>query len=548
MDFIATRLPYRETGSFSKTVLDYIDQSPSLQPFYAHPVNKQGVLKAIEARKQFNTDRKTLVAELKKQYANVPVSAKVNAHIEQLLNANTFTITTAHQNNIFTGPLYFIYKIVHAIKLADELKAALPENNFVPVYYIGSEDADLDELNNITVDGQKLVWPTKQTGAVGRMKIDKELAKLIVSLEGQLSVLPHGNEIISLLKEHYKEGVTVQDATFSFVHHLFAEYGLIVLLPDNAALKAAMNDIFKDDLLQQTASGIVQTTAEKLAAAGYKVQANPREINLFYLKDSLRERIEKGNGEGRVENGEWGMENGEWRVVNTDLKFSETELLAELQNSPERFSPNVILRGLYQETILPNIAFIGGGGETAYWLQLKDLFDHYKIPFPILVLRNSFLLLENKWQEKIAKLHFTIADFFLKEQELLAKLVARDSRNQTKLNGALTELETLYASFKKQASAVDSTLEKHVEALKLKTVSRLQELEKKMLRAEKRKFSDQQRQIHTIKSHLFPGDGLQERIDNLSFYYAKWGADFIQQLYKHSPALKQEFVILTEKA
>ncbi len=548
MDFIATRLPYRETGSFSKTVLDYIDQSPSLQPFYAHPVNKQGVLKAIEARKQFNTDRKTLVAELKKQYANVPASAKVNAHIEQLLNANTFTITTAHQNNIFTGPLYFIYKIVHAIKLADELKAALPENNFVPVYYIGSEDADLDELNNITVGGQKLVWPTKQTGAVGRMKIDKELAKLIVSLEGQLSVLPHGNEIISLLKEHYKEGVTVQDATFSFVHHLFAEYGLIVLLPDNAALKAAMNDIFKDDLLQQTASGIVQTTAEKLAAAGYKVQANPREINLFYLKGSLRERIEKGNGEGRVENGEWGMGNGEWRVVNTDLKFSETELLAELQNSPERFSPNVILRGLYQETILPNIAFIGGGGETAYWLQLKDLFDHYKIPFPILVLRNSFLLLENKWQEKIAKLHFTIADFFLKEQELLAKLVARDSRNETKLNGALTELENLYASFKKQASAVDSTLEKHVEALKLKTVSRLQELEKKMLRAEKRKFSDQQRQIHTIKSHLFPGDGLQERIDNLSFYYAKWGADFIQQLYKHSPALEQEFVILTEKA
>lgn len=548
MDFIATRLPYRETGSFSKTVLDYIDQSPSLQPFYAHPVNKQGVLKAIEARKQFNTDRKTLVAELKKQYANVPVSAKVNAHIEQLLNADTFTITTAHQNNIFTGPLYFIYKIVHAIKLADELKAALPENNFVPVYYIGSEDADLDELNNITVDGQKLVWPTKQTGAVGRMKIDKELAKLIVSLEGQLSVLPHGNEIISLLKEHYKEGVTVQDATFSFVHHLFAEYGLIVLLPDNAALKAAMNDIFKDDLLQQTASGIVQTTAEKLETAGYKVQANPREINLFYLKDSLRERIEKGNGEGRVENGEWGMGNGEWRVVNTDLKFSETELLAELQNSPERFSPNVILRGLYQETILPNIAFIGGGGETAYWLQLKDLFDHYKIPFPILVLRNSFLLLENKWQEKIAKLHFTIADFFLKEQELLTKLVARDSRNETKLNGALTELENLYASFKKQATAVDSTLEKHVEALKLKTVSRLQELEKKMLRAEKRKFSDQQRQIHTIKSHLFPGDGLQERIDNLSFYYAKWGADFIQQLYKHSPALEQEFVILTEKA
>ena len=533
MDFIATRLPYRETRSFSKTVLDYIDQSPALQPFYAHPVSKNGVLKAIEARKQFPTNRELLVEELKKQYAAVPAAAKVNEHIEQLLQANTFTITTAHQNNIFTGPLYFIYKIVHAIKLADELRTLLPGNNFVPVYYIGSEDADLDELNNITVGGQKLVWSTQQTGAVGRMKIDKELTKLIASLEGQLSVLPHGNEIISLLKEHYKEGVAVQDATFSFVHHLFAEYGLIVLLPDNAALKATMHDVFKDDLLQQTASGIVQTTAEKLENAGYKVQANPREINLFYLKDSLRERIERMNGE--------------WRIVNTGVKFSETQLLAELENNPERFSPNVILRGLYQETILPNIAFIGGGGETAYWLQLKDLFDHYNIPFPLLVLRNSFLLLENKWQEKIAKLHFSIADFFLNEQDILNKLVARDSRNETKLNGALAELENLYASFKKQASAVDSTLEKHVEALKLKTVSRLQELEKKMLRAEKRKFTDQQRQICSIKSHLFPGDGLQERIDNLSYYYARWGNGFIHELYKHSPALEQVFVILTEK-
>lgn len=540
MDFIATRLPYRETRSFSKTVLDYIDQSPALQPFYTHPVSKNGVLKAIEARKQFATNRELLVAELKKQYAAVPAAAKVNEHIEQLLQANTFTVTTAHQNNIFTGPLYFIYKIVHAIKLADELSALLPGNKFVPVYYIGSEDADVDELNNITVGGQKLVWLTNQTGAVGRMKIDKELTKLITSLEGQLSVLPHGHEIISLLKEHYKEGVTIQDATFSFVHQLFAEYGLIVLLPDNAALKATMHDVFKDDLLQQTASGIVQATAEKLANAGYKVQANPREINLFYLKDSLRERIERVNGEGK-------MENGEWRVVNTDLKFSETELLTELENNPERFSPNVILRGLYQETILPNIAFIGGGGETAYWLQLKDLFDHYNIPFPLLVLRNSFLLLENKWQEKIAKLHFNIADFFLNDQELINKLVARDSRNETKLNGALTELENLYASFKKQASAVDSTLEKHVEALKLKTVSRLQQLEKKMLRAEKRKFTDQQRQICTVKSHLFPGDGLQERIDNLSYYYARWGNDFIHELYKHSPALEQVFVILTEK-
>ena len=533
MDCTSTRLPYRQTGAFSKIALDYIDQAAALKPFFTHPPSLQGIQKAIEKRKQFPTDRKILVQELNKQYEGVETSDKVKSNIELLLLADTFTITTAHQNNIFTGPLYFIYKIVHAIKLADHLKASLPKQNFVPVFYIGSEDADLDELNHIHLGGEKLVWNTKQTGAVGRMKVDKELVKLIELMEGQLSVLPNGNEIISLLKKYYREGTTIQDATFKFVNNLFADYGLIVLLPDNANLKKQMTVVFEDDLLYQTASGIVEKTAKKLNAAGYKVQANPREINLFYLLDDKRERIV--------------CEGTRYKAHGTSLDLSEEELKNELQVHPERFSPNVILRGLYQETILPNIAFIGGGGETAYWLQLKDLFEHYKIPFPVLVLRNSFLILEKKWQEKIANLGFTVEDFFLPEHELLSKLVIKESKNETKLNGSLTELEKLYAAFKKQAAAVDSTLEKHVDSLKEKTVYRLQELEKKMLRAEKRKFADQQRQIHTIKEQLFPGNGLQERKENLSYYYAKWERDLITKLYNNSLSLEQEFVLVLEK-
>ncbi|MEO8406419.1 MAG: bacillithiol biosynthesis BshC, partial [Chitinophagaceae bacterium] len=236
-----------------------------------------------------------------------------------------------------------------------------------------------------------------------------------------------------------------------------------------------------------------------------------------------------------------------WKVLNTDISFTKDQLLYEVSDYPERFSPNVILRGLYQETILPNIAFIGGGGEIAYWLQLKGLFQHYKVPFPVLVIRNSFLVVEKKWQEKIQKLGFTIEDFFLPERELLNKLVTKESKNETRLNGSLTAVEQLYEQFKKQAAAVDNTLTKHVDALKLKTVYRLQELEKKMLRAEKRKFTDQQRQISAIKTALFPGNGLQERNENVSYYYALWGKDFIAKLYQHSLALEQEYVIISEK-
>lgn len=533
MNCTSTRLPYRQTGAFSKIAMDYIDQADALKPFFALPPTLQGLQKAIENRKQFTTNRDELVKELKKQYENVSTTEKVKANIELLSSADTFTITTAHQNNIFTGPLYFIYKIVHAIKLADSLKTSLPDYNFVPIFYIGSEDADLDELNHIHLGGEKLVWQTKQSGAVGRMKADKDLVKLIGLMEGQLAVLPYGKEIIAMLKEHYKEGASIQQATFQFVNNLFAEYGLVIILPDNPELKRQMIPLFRDELLHQHSATIIGKSAAQLETAGYKVQASGRDINLFYLEDGIRNRIE--------------FKNGQYHVVDTKLVFTIDEILQELESHPERFSPNVILRGLYEETILPNIAFIGGGGETAYWLQLKDLFAHYAIPFPVLVLRNSFLVVEKKWQELIGKLNLTIEDFFLPEQELLNKLVLRDSRNDVKLNGSLDEVEKLYESFKKQAAAIDSTLEKHVDSLKSKTVYRLQELEKKMLRAEKRKFSDQQRQIQTIKSHLFPGNGLQERVDNIAYYYARWGATFLKTLYDNSLGLEQEFAILSEQ-
>jgi bacillithiol biosynthesis cysteine-adding enzyme BshC len=533
MDCIATRIPYRQTGYFSKTVLDYIDQSASLKPFFTHPPSLQGIQKAIEARKKHTTDRKTLVQQLKKQYESVSVNKKVEENIEALLSPDTFTITTAHQPNIFTGPLYVIYKILHAIRLADHLKQSLPVYNFVPVFYMGSEDADIDELGHFHLDGQKLEWNTKQTGAVGRMKIDKEFIKLIAQFEGQLSVLPFGEEIIALVKRSYRENSLVQDATFAFVHALFAEYGLIVLIPDDAELKKQMIPVFEDDLINQTASGIVEKTVERLQTAGYKVQANPRAINLFYLKDNIRERIVK--------------QHSTFNIQHSTLRFREDQILDELKNHPECFSPNVILRGLYQETILPNLVFIGGGGELGYWLQLKELFEYYKVPYPLLLLRNSFLIVEKKWQDKVHKLGFSVEDFFLPEQELMNRLVERDGGQQIKLNGTFADAEQLYETIKKHAAAIDSTLSRHVDALKTQSLHRLQELEKKMLRAEKRKFSDQQRQVHTVKEKLFPSNGLQERFHNFMPYYAKWGKDLLQQLYQNSLTLEQEFVLLAER-
>jgi len=532
MDCKFTQLSYRQTGAFSKIVLDYLDQSSALESFFSHSPTIEGIQDAIKARKQFSGNRDLLVQELKRQYTGVETKKIVEENIQSLLSPDTFTITTAHQNNIFTGPLYFIYKILHAIKLSEHLNAALPQYKFVPVYYIGSEDADLAELNHINLNGEKLVWNTKQTGAVGRMKIDKEFLKLIDTIEGQLAVLPNGEEVVALLRNSYRLGEDIQTATFKIVNALFAEYGLIVLLPDNGALKKQMQKIFEDDLLNQTASDIVEKTSAKLGEL-YKVQAHPRDINLFYLLDDKRERIE--------------IKHDRYEVLHSKISFTKEEILDELNNHPERFSPNVILRGLYQETILPNIVFIGGGGELAYWLELKDMFDHYKVPYPVQVLRNSFLIIEKKWKDKTDKLGFTIEELFIPEQKLINQLVIRETDKKVELNGTLSATEQLYESIKKQAASIDITLEKHVDSLKTTTLHRLKELQKKMFRAEKRKFSDQQRQIHVIKEKLFPGSGLQERVDNILYSYAKWGSSFIKILHQHSLTLEQQFVILSEK-
>lgn len=530
MLFTAHRISYQQTNYFSKIVLDYLANEASLQSFFALPPTLNGLKQAITQKELRPVDRAVLVGALQKQYTGVQTSAEVARNIEALSLDTTFTICTAHQPNLFTGPLYFIYKILHAIKLAAALKAELPHYNFVPVYYMGSEDADLEELNHTYVRGKKYEWTTSQTGAVGRMVIDKKLTALLAEMEGQLSVDPYGSEITQLLKACYTEGKTIQQATFEIVNELFKHYGLVVLIPDSADLKRKMLDVFKDDLFHQLPSAVVGHTSRMLGEQ-YNVQAHPRDINLFYLKGDKRERIVK-HSEG-------------FSVNHTDIQFSAHELEAELQAHPERFSPNVILRGLFQETILPNLAFIGGGGELAYWLQFRDLFDHYRIPFPVLVLRNSFLVMEKKWQDLAQKLSLTDEQIFLPEQRLLDLIIEREGKKPL-LNGEVQELANIYEQLKGLATSVDQTLSQHVEALRKKATNQLVELEKKMVRAERKKHAAQLGQISKLKKALFPS-GLQERTENIAGYYSRWGRDLIGELYEHSLTLEQEFIILKAK-
>jgi bacillithiol biosynthesis cysteine-adding enzyme BshC len=531
--FAAHSLTYHQTSSFTNIVTDYLSADSKLRPFYDAWPDLEGLQAKIRQRQEKVTNRSLLVEVLRDQYSTLAsVPEKVQHNIDSLLLTQTFTVCTAHQPNLFTGPLYFVYKIIHAIKLANSLNQQLPQYHFVPVYYMGSEDADFAELNHTYVDGKKLEWKKEQKGAVGRMIVDKTLVQLIDELEGQLAVEENGSEVITLLRQAYQPGATIQSATFWLLNKLYGHYGLVVLIPDDTRLKAQMQEIFYDDIFAAKPCKIVSKTSEEISRH-YEAQAFPREINLFYLHDNIRERIEK------VDN--------HYQVLNTDIRFTEEELKRELQEHPERFSPNVILRGIYQETILPNIAFVGGGGELAYWLQLKDLFADYNVPYPVLLVRNSFLVVEEKWRKKIGQLGLSLDDLFVKPNELLAKIALQKAEHPVTLNGTLERATEFFEQVGQQATMIDRTLQAHVAAIQSRSIKALQGLEKKMLRAEKRKHADLQRQVEKMREALFPNGSLQERVENFSLFYAKWGSRFIDQLCNHSPVLEQEFTILLEE-
>ncbi len=525
-------LAYYKTNYFSGMVADYIGGQQELTPFYSHPVSLAGIMAAMAARKATNTNRQLLVQALTEQYKDIQLTGKQQRHLQQLASDNTFTICTAHQPNIFTGHLYFIYKILHTVKLADSLTEQIPAGNFVPVYYMGSEDADLEELGHIYLDGKKYEWKTSQTGAVGRMKVDKALVQMIDAVSGQILVHEFGKQIVDLMKACYQLGTTIEQATFKLVNELFATHGLLIVLPDNRLLKQSFAPVIKKELLEGFSHKAVQETVAAFPTQ-YKAQASGRETNLFYLTDNSRERIEKVNGE--------------WSIVNSEKVFSQEEILIELNNYPERFSPNVILRPVFQEMILPNIAFIGGGGEIAYWLELKKVFEAVAQPYPVLIVRNSFLLIEENYAAIIDKLHFSPEEIFKPEFDLMSMLVKRESNMQLSLEKEKQQLNEFYDQLKIISGKVDSTLQGHTEALQTKAMKKIEGLEKKMLSAEKKKFEAQQRQLHKVKQQLFPNNSLQERVENFMLFYAKWGDQFIQTLYENSLSLEQEFVILTKK-
>ncbi|HLO45561.1 MAG TPA: bacillithiol biosynthesis cysteine-adding enzyme BshC [Leadbetterella sp.] len=512
MEINHKQIPFSQASNFPKLFIDYIDRNPQLSGFYKSFPDLAGFKETISKRKF--SHRKELVEALNNQYQGI----ENPPNIDILLDENTFTVTTGHQLNIFTGPLYVIYKIVSTINLAKKLKGAFPEYNFVPVYWMATEDHDFEEISYFNLFGQKHKWETEQKGGVGRMN-PSELLQIIEGLRDKPEMFARA----------YGENSTLAGAVRQYMHELFGAEGLVCIDGDDRLLKALFAPIMKKDIVENAAEKIVAETSARLENQGYKTQIHARNINFFYLDENLRERIEK-NGEKYV-------------VVNTDLSFTESEILEILERTPEKISPNVVLRPIYQETILPNLAYLGGPSEVCYWLQLKDIFEHHLVQFPILLPRNLALAINEGTKKRMEKLGIEAEELFQDDVTLKRNFVEKNSENSLSLADEIRQIAATFDQIIKKAAEVDPTLKPSMESEKVKNATSLEHLEKRIKKAEEKKFETSLAQLQGLKEKLFPGGGLQERSDNFLNFYLN-DPEFISKISQTFDPLDFKFNIV----
>ncbi len=482
-----------KTGQFSALATTLTYDQESLSELINAPFSLENIGVQMQNKLENYSDetRSTLVYELKKQFSTISPTSPVSKNIEKLASDRTFTVTTGHQLNIVTGPAYVIYKIIHCIRLAEELKMKYPTNDFVPVFWLATEDHDIEEVNHTTLFGKKITWIEQQGGAVGQYLTNnwKEMKAEIASFFQQ-----HPDSEIHHLLEKY-EGNTVAEASQQLYHTLFERFGVVVIEPNVRGLKRLFSETMKREVRESFVEQSVLATNKKIEALGFSPQAFARPINLFELSTGKRERL---------------------------LEVNNESVLKAIHDTPEQFSPNVMLRPAYQETLLPNLVYVGGGGEISYWIQQKGIFDALGLTYPLLSVRNSLQVLDISILKKMEKLNLTWEDTFKPLLDLQRNYLQANSGDELDFTSIDTALDKLSEALTKQATLFDQNIEKFVEAEHSKLTKQIEGIKAKFTKQRKGQLEVAMKQIEDLKTKLFPNNGLQERSESF-FSFCKDG-------------------------
>jgi uncharacterized protein YllA (UPF0747 family) len=436
---------------------------------------------ALKKQSYSAAQRELLTKVLHQKYKGLLVSEKLKSNLNRFKEANTFTVTTGHQLCLMTGPLYFIYKILHVIKLSEDLKNTFPSQHFVPVYWMASEDHDFEEIRNFLLFGQKWTWESSQKGAVGQFDTN-DLQPLLQALAEKFQNQPDSeiHRLIEKLKNpNYGTGF------FEFVHELFSIYGLVIIDANNTQLKESAWPIWEKELYTNDIHNSVIDQTQALKDQGLNTPIESKESNLFLLDIEKRERIEKP-------------------LLFPFKKANSAQL-----------SPNVVLRPIYQEWILPNLAYIGGPSEIAYWQQLPMAFDKLALPFPLTLKRAGGILLQQKDVEIIQKLGFDKQDF-LSDKTVLKEQYLNQVGDQTPDYHKLQQSWIHYKNNFTELVHLELPQEKKmIEAELTRIQKQIEALEEKFEKTRKAKFDKVLKQIDQLSEKIQPKGQLQERSLNI---------------------------------
>ena len=499
----------------NKLVTEYLSNQLS-QVFFDYPPNYQGLESAVESRSFAQSDRKKLVSTIQSQYASsgIQISLEVKCNLNKL-SKDALTICTGQQIYPLLSPAFLCYKITACIKLCLELSKNYPGKSFVPIFWMASEDHDKEEIGRWESYGTFFQWKTKQNGAVGRFHLE-DFQEV---LSGYLEKISIGS-LKEIVEKAYAPQNTLSQATHILLNHIFQKWGLIILNPDDTTLKEMALPLFQKEIETQFSSKKSILTTQKLRKNGYPIQANPERSGLFYLESYARTKIT--------------AKENFFLVGEEKKKHTPKSLINLLHKFPNRFSPDVLLRPLYQEIILPNIAYIGGGAEIAYWLQLKENFATIGLKMPVLLLRPSIFLLEKKTWVKWKKIDIPISKIDTPLEKWEAAIL---SKNQIDLTSYENDLQRTFARLYKTVTNTDPGYGAAIMAVKKKHENLFRELKKKWRTYQRNKNNTVISQIQKIYAVLYPFGTPQERISSFLPFLAKHPR-LIEELIEQTDPLK----------
>ncbi|MFA7287852.1 MAG: bacillithiol biosynthesis cysteine-adding enzyme BshC [Melioribacteraceae bacterium] len=524
--------------------LDYLHEFDNVNKFFSK--NFRDIDNYADHFKEISTsekcNRQNLIEILKNQYKDYKVSKQTEININLFESKRTLAVVTGQQLGLFGGPLYTIYKTITTIKFALWLKENFEGYNFIPIFWLEGDDHDFDEIRSINIiandNSIKQITYEKETeaglnrGPVASLKLDDSFIELLNELKITLRETEFTKELFSLIENCYYSGVTFNTSMKKLLFSLFDEYGLVIFDPTDAKVKESLKPIFKNEItnLSKSSALLVERSAELEEL--YHAQVKVKPINLFYNDGNERLLVEP------VED--------EFRLKGKRKKFSKEEILDEIDNHPEKFSPNVLLRPICQDTLLPTAFYVAGPSEISYFAQITPLYKLNDLVQPIIYPRASAVIVEKQFANLLSKYNLSYTDLFREEDSLNEKALSKISDFAS--THLFDDIEKVYNNeFDKLNNRIE-LIDKSLMAVSEKTLSKilqlLNNLKDKTKEAEIRKHDVAIKQLTKMKNNLYPLDNLQERELNFIHFANKYGIDFLKYLFNQLQINKFEHQVI----